>query len=135
MLVEARDVDMDRQRVAQKLVFLAKELVAGRYSVKKDFITKKGVEFEAGDGLEVDEYINKGIGHAVRLVTRDGRAVVLPVSLAHKIVSGFPKPPSVGTMTRWVENGVARSVDGQRVEPDGYSRNGAPSWLLAMGMI
>jgi len=28
-------------------------------------------------------------------------------------------PPSVATMEKWVENGIARAIDGCKVEPDG----------------
>lgn len=45
------------------------------------------------------------------------------------------KPPTVATMDRWVSDGVARSIDGCRVEPDGECEHGYPSWLMALGLI
>lgn len=45
------------------------------------------------------------------------------------------KVPSMKTLERWSYDGIAESVFGDRVEPDGYDANGAPSWLLAVGMI
>ena len=45
------------------------------------------------------------------------------------------KRPSVATMEKWVERGVARATDGCRVEPDGRCPHGAESWLLVLGMI
>jgi len=47
----------------------------------------------------------------------------------------FFKAPSLATMERWSMDGVAKSVSGHRVEPDGYGPDGSPSWLLAIGVI
>lgn len=45
------------------------------------------------------------------------------------------KQPSIKTMEKWMETGVARATDGCKVEPDGYCPHGKPSWLIAMGLI
>jgi hypothetical protein len=45
------------------------------------------------------------------------------------------KVPSLKTMEKWSDDGVAKSMLGQRVEPDGYDDAGSPSWMLAMGII
>ncbi len=45
------------------------------------------------------------------------------------------KKPSLSTMERWSNDGVAKTVTGDRTEPDGYGPDGAPSWLLALGLI
>lgn len=45
------------------------------------------------------------------------------------------KPPTVKTMERWMDDGVAKAVDGCRVEPDGECSHGYPSWLVAYGLI
>ena len=45
------------------------------------------------------------------------------------------KQPSVTSLMRWAEDGIAKSVGGKRVEPDGYDPDGFPSWLLVVGMI
>lgn len=47
----------------------------------------------------------------------------------------FFKAPSLATMEKWSDNGVAKTVTGHRTEPDGYGPDGSPSWLLALGMI
>jgi len=126
---------MNRQRVARELVRLARELTAAKsYTVKKDFRTKKGTEYRKGDRVTVDEYVNK-YPYLVRFSTDDGRKVALPASAAHKFIQGFPKPPSERTMMNWMSRGVAISLDGKRVEPDGYSPAHAPSWMLVMGVI
>jgi hypothetical protein len=36
---------------------------------------------------------------------------------------------------RWSTDSVVEATDGEEVEPDGHSPDGAPSWLLALGMI
>ena len=43
--------------------------------------------------------------------------------------------PSLTTLNKWSYDGIARAVDGCRVEPDGTCEHGAPSWLLALGYI
>ena len=45
------------------------------------------------------------------------------------------KPPSITTLERYVSDGIAKAIDGCRVEPDGTCQHGLPSWLLAMGYI
>jgi hypothetical protein len=43
--------------------------------------------------------------------------------------------PSVEKAEQWMENGIAKAVDGCEVEPDGKCEHGAPSWLLVCGCI
>lgn len=45
------------------------------------------------------------------------------------------KPPSIKTMEKWVDRGVAKATDGCKVEPDGICPHGKQSWLLIMGVI
>ena len=45
------------------------------------------------------------------------------------------KPPSLKTMERWLDDGVAKATDGCRVEPDGICPHGKPSWLIKLGFI
>jgi hypothetical protein len=54
---------------------------------------------------------------------------------AHKYVTGFAKPPGMRTLERYSFDGIAKSVTGARVEPDGYGPDGSPSWLLCLGLI
>ena len=47
---------------------------------------------------------------------------------------GSLKPrPSIATMERWLEAGVAKATDGCRVEPDGTCPHGKRSWLVVLG--
>lgn len=50
----------------------------------------------------------------------------------HKVTT---KVPSVATLERWVDSGVAKATDGCRVEPDGTCPHGHNSWLLRLGVI
>lgn len=43
--------------------------------------------------------------------------------------------PSVRTMEKWSQDGVARTLMGNRIEPDGYTADGCPSWLIHLGVI
>ena len=45
------------------------------------------------------------------------------------------KPPSMKTLEKWSFDGVAKSLDGCRVEPDGTCSHGLPSWMIALGVI
>ena len=45
------------------------------------------------------------------------------------------KRPSVKTMFRWMDDGVARATDGYRVEPDGECPHGHISWVKRLGYI
>jgi hypothetical protein len=38
-------------------------------------------------------------------------------------------------MEKWVENGIARAIDGCKVEPDGICAHNKPSWLIALNLI
>jgi len=50
----------------------------------------------------------------------------------HKAIG---KRPSFATMTRWMDNGIAKSTDGCKVEPDGTCSHGHSSWMLVLGLI
>ena len=129
---------MSNAKVARELVKLAKELQAGlighTYVLTRDARTKKA-EFGRGEKLRLEEYSTvKGLW-TVRLKADDGRRLSLLVVTAHKKLRGFPKPPSIAQMKRWMADGVARAVDGACVEPDGTSPDNAPSWMLVMHVI
>lgn len=52
-----------------------------------------------------------------------------------RLYSMFFKAPSLATLERWSDSGVAKTPTGHKVEPDGIGPDGAPSWLLIMGLI
>lgn len=43
--------------------------------------------------------------------------------------------PSMRTLEKWSMDGVAKTLLGQRIEPDGHSADGCPSWLIQLGII
>lgn len=45
------------------------------------------------------------------------------------------KEPSIKTLEKWSNDGVAKATDGCRVEPDGTCPHGKESWLLKLGLI
>jgi len=53
----------------------------------------------------------------------------------HRTFSGFAKAPSVASLERQMNEGICKTVMGERTEPDGYDSHGAPSWMLALGLI
>jgi hypothetical protein len=48
---------------------------------------------------------------------------------------GVESLPSLEKIGEWVADSVCETVTGEMVEPDGVGSDGAPSWLLALGMI
>lgn len=45
------------------------------------------------------------------------------------------KEPSLKSLEKMSMDGIARALDGCRIEHDGVCQHGAPSWLLHMGFI
>jgi hypothetical protein len=45
------------------------------------------------------------------------------------------KAPSVRTLENWSMDGVAKTLMGGTIEPDGMDSEGCPSWLLHLGYI
>jgi hypothetical protein len=89
--------------------------------------TQKEVKLKTGEivpkGTKVIEWKVAGNVSHCRLAT--GNVV--------RITSVF-KEPSDASLEKWSE-GLAKAVDGAQVDPDGYSPDGAPSWLLVCGLI
>jgi hypothetical protein len=108
-------------------------------TTKRDWTSKKGVTIKTGEKVEV-RFDVKGkdgirddvypfLPSFVSLNTEDGRRVVVPLKR-----SGV-KLPSGRKLEKWVWDSVAKSVFGTDVEPDGWSYDGSPSWLLALHLI
>lgn len=109
--------------------------------------TKKGIKLKNGDeipkGTSVEmEFVSKGVAVLLKMdhTGKSGRdyksePLKIPSSRLTMYVAGIGNPPSVKTMEKWLDDGVAKSVTGKRVEPDGTGPDGAPSWLIVLGMI
>jgi hypothetical protein len=98
--------------------------------LKQELKFKDGSVFSVGTMVKI-EFPEDHSGMAIR-VTADGVTKLVRSSQLSKF--GI-KQPTINTMTRWVEDGIARSVGGKKVEPDGWDSDGTPSWLLVVGII
>lgn len=135
MIEQDMESGWDGQKVASELVSICKSLVSAKtVTLIRDIKTKIGVQFNTGESLQLVSY-DENYPHLMRLRASDGRTLALHPATAYQSLRGFSRPPSMGTLNRWMDDGVAKAVDGARVEPDGFSPAGAPSWLLAMGLI
>src|SRR4029077_2690303 len=106
---------------------------------KREFTSKKGVTIKAGESVTV-RFDVKGkdgvrddlypfLSSYVSLNTDDHRRIVV------RLKSAGIKFPSRLKLQKWVWDSVCKSVFGTDVEPDGWSYDGIPSWLLALGVI
>jgi hypothetical protein len=64
-----------------------------------------------------------------------GKIATVGYCNAYMYFAGFSKPPGIGTMMRWSRLGIARTPTGKKVEPDGVGPDGAPSWMLILGIL
>jgi len=56
-------------------------------------------------------------------------------SKGYEIVGEVAKTPSMKSLEKMLENGIAKAIDGCKVEPDGTCHHGKPSWMLVLGYI
>ncbi len=95
-------------------------------SIRETRNTKTGVVIPIGSVFSV-QFLERGemqISHP---------AFSTPIKT--KMFRMFFVEPSVRTLKKWSSDGIAKSVTGHRVEPDGYGPDGSPSWLLVFGLI
>jgi hypothetical protein len=104
---------------------------AKRHTTTKDLRSKAGFEIPKGTEVELEF---KPDHQYVRLVHGEN-AVMLPIMRAHQYVTGVNKPPSMRQLEKWSDEGMAKSVTGARVEPDGTGPDSSPSWLLVYGVV
>ena len=116
---------------------------------RDDYKTGKEVKaaFDAGKDFEGDyqlgfSLVNKPqipIGSTVLLRYKRNTQVTSVKVTSHELkpetVTSTPKAPSVATMQRWMNDGIAKATDGCEVEPDGRCQHGKPSWLIVAGVI
>lgn len=100
-----------------------------KLKIKKELKLKDGTVFPVGTELNIGNFIND---RSVE-VSSEGRDMrIRTTTLAYLMGK---KAPSINTLQRWSDDGVAKSVLGKRIEPDGHDEYGSPSWLLVMGLI
>ena len=105
---------------------------------KRNFRTRKGVEIAEGTRVELTfdvkykDGIRDGGFHPgyVRMRASDGRSIV-----THDFKGAGLRVPGMKQLEHWSWDSIAESVFGTEVEPDGWSYDGSPSWLLALGLI
>ena len=107
--------------------------------VKRDFATKKGVEIKAGEEVTLSFDVkgkdgirdyNQYLASYVRLRAKDGRMII-----TRDLKGAGLRVPGMKQLDRWSWDSVVESVFGTNIEPDGWSYDGSPSWLLALGLI
>ena len=102
---------------------------------KLDIQLKDGTKIPAGSKVHID-FAPKSIANAnLMYVTLGDRVYKTRINVAHRKYSGISKPPGQKMLEKYGNDCVARSVVGERVEPDGYGPTGAPSWLLVLSLI
>lgn len=100
--------------------------------VKRRLVSKGGSVIEAGDIVDVSMYS----GSDGRVILQsDGCRIIIRSDSCYDKLEGFMKEPSMRVLGRWVDDGIAKSIRGKRVEPDGHDSDGFPSWLLVLGII
>ena len=108
--------------------------LAGKQTVlKADLRLKDGTVYPRGTAALVEFSERQPSMVEVEI---EGRRLKLRTTGLHQYFNGFTKPPGRRALEKMVDDAVATTVTGQRgVEPDGYGRDGSPSWILAMGLI
>lgn len=102
-----------------------------KFILVSDLKSSTGRIFPKGSEVEVKPF---GV-HGIKVFHQDhAKAICVKYERASVYLQGFPKPPSQKQIERWYEQGICQSVDGKRVEPDGYSPNEWPSWMIVMGV-
>lgn len=103
-------------------------------TLTRNLTTKTGIIFAAGEKVKVAFDVKGKSGNtlagAYSGTAADGRRF----ASANFATIGL-KMPSLATLERYSDNGIAKSVFGARVECDGWDADGAPSWMLVAGLI
>ena len=102
-------------------------------TLKVSITSKVGVTINAGESVTVafDAKTKSGepFASAFSVTAADGRRVVTRNTAKIGI-----KVPGTATLEKYSYDGIAKTVFGDKTEPDGWT-NGAPSWLLFLGLI
>jgi hypothetical protein len=90
-------------------------------------------EIPAGSKIHVDFSPKKSPGNI--FITYKGDTKISQTATASKWIKGIAKCPTQRTLEKRMFDGISRSVTGRKVEADGYSYDGSPSWELVLGFI
>ena len=110
---------------------------AKSFTTKRDITSKKGGTIPKGAKVTLSwkDLDGKDRAHMTRVVDDAGTSVLVSTESLPDKVSGVTAVPSVRTMEKWSDDGIAKSVLGAKVELDGWDDEGSPSWALAMGLV
>lgn len=90
------------------------------------------LEIPQGSNVHVDFPENYS-NHVIVIYNDEVKSI--KVKNAYWYLKGFMKSPTLHTLEKYVNDGIAKTILGNKTEPDGTDQYGAPSWLLALGMI
>jgi len=99
------------------------------YTLKTELKLKTGEIYSVGSPVTIKFDLRFAELHGLR-----AEPIKIQASKLSFYVKGFKKP-SLQTMERWMDDGIAKSITGKKCEPDGYGSDGSPSWLLVLGLI
>lgn len=110
---------------------------AKSHTTKMDITSKKGATVPKGTGVALSWKSSSGAEQPslTRITDSAGNTVAVRTANLEKYVSGITKAPGMTTLEKWSDDGIAKSVLGAKVEPDGWDAQGSPSWMLALGLI
>lgn len=123
-------------KIAKAIVCSEKIVASGVYRTKtiremSNILAEKHWE----SGIDVYVKWEKGPQKAFIYKEDGSERFVVSTEKLFKCVKGATKPPSFSKLEKMSDVGVASSVLGKRVEPDGTDEYGSPSWILVMGLI
>jgi hypothetical protein len=100
----------------------------------KDKVTQQiTFTIPAGSKVHVD-FSPKKFPGSIFITYRDETKISKTI-LGNKWLKGIRKPPTIKTLEKRMFDGISRSVTGRKVEADGHSYDGSPSWELCLTLI
>jgi hypothetical protein len=100
----------------------------------KDKVTQQPTfTIPAGSKVHVD--FSPKVNSANIFITYKGETKISRTVQGNHWLKGIAKPPTLNTLEKRMFDGISRSVTGKKVEADGYSYDGSPSWELVLGFI
>lgn len=100
----------------------------------KDIKLKSGGVLAKGTAVTITWPDDSRPGLA-RVVSSDLDIRISSRSLVDYFGRPFVKAPTISALMKMSDDGIAKSLTGKRIEPDGHGPDGSPSWLLVLGYI
>jgi len=102
-------------------------------NLENDVKLKSGAEFKKGTKVDQISYPQE-YPHLIAVWCGE-KKFYIPVTKAHKYLTGFERPPDEDTLWSWIADGICETLRGEPVDLDGRGPDGCPSWMLALGLI